>query len=650
MLRSLKVSNGWLKRVKQALNRYDFSSQKALAEELEISSRKASDFFNGKSVDHEIFVAICARLGLDWQKVAKVPAEMVKGNAVTSHAPVPNPEIANQVKTIEEQFSKNEGIPKLASSLFRAFDSQVPIAQKKFITTTNPPSEVGQSEQSLDQLIDQAIDQLVDEIEADSNDPLPEAEILEIVNQAIEDSSENQQFTQNTIDKEGLDQIQELLGLEPNLPSASSTFNPTTIVQIQDLLGIAPSEPAEIETESPLPTKISPISDLTKNLDTAISEQAQIEQPVIAKVEFEISLEMAKPEQVKLPQKLREEVLIPQLIPPSSELSHNLDTILANYYGSCQSQDWDMAAAIANGINLAYIKKNSDLSIVLDLYNQLLPLKWQEGAQKVSDRLTHWQVLYNAGMTAFYLGKYADACAYYETALAIASKLAPSTTLKIKVLNGIGTVYQVVAQHQKAIKYFQQSQALAKESQDHGFQLQAFSNLGNVYYALRQYRTAIAYYQEFLQFANQEGASKEAIELEFSIIGNLGNAYYNLKEYQKAISYQGQYLEIARLIGNPEKVAGCLVSLGFNYYALGLLQTAIEQYNQAKAIADQYAYPRIQVSVFSGLGLSYQALKNYPMAIVCFHKCLELSRELGDRSSEIKALYNLRKANSYQYV
>ena len=115
MQRSLKVSNGWLKKVKQALSKFDFTSQKALAEELQISTGKTSNFFNGKPVDYETFIAICDRLKLDWQKVAKVSPEVLK--------------------TIE---NPNQGIPRLASSLFHGFEYQAAKPQKKFIIASSP--------------------------------------------------------------------------------------------------------------------------------------------------------------------------------------------------------------------------------------------------------------------------------------------------------------------------------------------------------------------------------------------------------------------------------------------------------------------------------------------------------------------------------
>lgn len=642
MLRSLKVSNGWLKRVKQALSRYDFSSQKALAEELEISPRKASDFFNGKSVDYDIFVSICTRLGLEWQKVAKVSPEIMKSIETSSQVAakvqelVPQPEIA---KNIEAQDKKPDGIPKLASSLFRTFESQDYIPQKKFINVKSPDSP--DPIEKLPEKSLESVDQLISIVSEITNQDSSADPILEEIAQppVIEKIGiEEIKVPEPKIENKDLVQIPQPsepdpLELETNLSESLPQSNPPTITQ--ELPTIAadttfkPTRPNQ-SVKQVEPTRASNLLNFNDLLNS-VSIPAKKEEVVITKP--------------LTSNQIPSKVLNPESYQPSQ---NNLEPILTAFYDSCDSKDWDMAAAIVNNINLPHIRKASDLALILDLYNQLLPSKWQDGEQKISDRLSHCQVIFNAGLASFYLEKYTDAVAYYEMALAIASNsesnLESNTALKIKALNGLGLVYQAVAQYQSAIKYFQQAQVLAKESQDQPSELQALGNLGNIYYASRQYRTAINYYQGFLQLAKVE----DAIEQEFLVIGNLGNAYYNLGEYQTAINYQQKYLEIAQMIGNSEKEAGCLVSLGFAYYSLGLYQTAIEHYQNAKAIADKFTYQRPQLSIFSGLGLSYQALKNYSTAVVCFHKCLEIAQKLGDRSAEVKALYNLRKANSYQ--
>jgi len=748
MLRSLKVTNGWLKRVKQALSRYDFSSQKALAEELEISPRKANDFFNGKTVEHEIFVAICTRLELDWQKVAKVSSEpKASPNSTQTEKAIAAP-------NMEDQTKKSEAIPKLASSLFKTFDSQDRIAQKKFVQITTPTSDFPLIERTENNSDEQSNEQLTDRVQ-DSHKDLVDA-VAPFPQPAIAPPKSLEKSLKSPDSKsKGAEEIHELLGINTNTTKSSSVLNPVSIAQIQELLGMVadikkPNQP--VQAPSP---QLSPNADsdetalVTENIEVGRLESINPESPlreieftpplpkldkqsgkieishnsydldgeppkqeVIADIKAEIlatfkpeqsltEIEFSPPKASTQPDRLlrsnlessrvasnlesdidlitsREEVetaiaaeIEPfkpaldevEFSPPISSQFDNLEPILTACHDACEAQDWDMAAAIINGINLTHIKKTADLASILDLYNQLLPLKWQDGEQKISDRPTHWQVIYNAGTVAFYLQKYTDAVNYYETARAIAEfKLELESTdlklisqkSKIKALNGLGQVYQAVAQYQRAIKYYQQAQTIAKETQDHHAESQALSNLGNIYYVLRQYRTAINYYLEFLQLGQVESFDQNSaempIEVEFSTIGNLGNAYYNLGEYQTAISYQQKYLEVAQAIGNWEKEAVSLVSLGFSYYALGLYQTAIAHYQDAKAIADKFAYQRLETSIFSGLGLSYQALKNYSTAVVCFHKCLEVARKVGDRSAEVKALYNLRKANSYQHV
>lgn len=69
MSRSLKVNPQSILRVKQALQRNGFPSQKSLAEELEISTPTINKFFNSKPIDFANFTEICQKLGLDWREI-----------------------------------------------------------------------------------------------------------------------------------------------------------------------------------------------------------------------------------------------------------------------------------------------------------------------------------------------------------------------------------------------------------------------------------------------------------------------------------------------------------------------------------------------------------------------------------------------------
>lgn len=72
MSRSIRVAPEQIQRVKVALRRHGFPSQKALAQELGIARSTTDKFFTGKPVDYSYFVEISERLGLDWHAIAYI--------------------------------------------------------------------------------------------------------------------------------------------------------------------------------------------------------------------------------------------------------------------------------------------------------------------------------------------------------------------------------------------------------------------------------------------------------------------------------------------------------------------------------------------------------------------------------------------------
>ena len=90
MPRSVKVRAECIVRVKTALMRNAYISQRLLAEDLGISQSTVSNFLNGKPVDHSYFQEICEKLALQWQEIAdlKLPTEDI----LPSPSPLPPPE------------------------------------------------------------------------------------------------------------------------------------------------------------------------------------------------------------------------------------------------------------------------------------------------------------------------------------------------------------------------------------------------------------------------------------------------------------------------------------------------------------------------------------------------------------------------------
>lgn len=80
MSRSLRVRQDCVNKVKLALNRNGFPSQRSLAEDVGFALATVSNFLTGKPVDYSTFEELCRKLGLDWREISTVDAAITNGN------------------------------------------------------------------------------------------------------------------------------------------------------------------------------------------------------------------------------------------------------------------------------------------------------------------------------------------------------------------------------------------------------------------------------------------------------------------------------------------------------------------------------------------------------------------------------------------
>lgn len=87
MPRSLKVHKEYIKKVKSAVRRNGYPTQRHLAEDLPLALATVNNFLNGRPVDHLNFVEICGKLGLDWQEIADLEQkeDLEKPEIITSN-------------------------------------------------------------------------------------------------------------------------------------------------------------------------------------------------------------------------------------------------------------------------------------------------------------------------------------------------------------------------------------------------------------------------------------------------------------------------------------------------------------------------------------------------------------------------------------
>jgi hypothetical protein len=76
MPRSLRVRPDCISKVKLALSRNGFPSQRSLAEDVGFALATVSNFLTGKPVDYTTFEELCRKLGLNWREISTVEVEI----------------------------------------------------------------------------------------------------------------------------------------------------------------------------------------------------------------------------------------------------------------------------------------------------------------------------------------------------------------------------------------------------------------------------------------------------------------------------------------------------------------------------------------------------------------------------------------------
>jgi len=161
--------------------------------------------------------------------------------------------------------------------------------------------------------------------------------------------------------------------------------------------------------------------------------------------------------------------------------------------------------------------------------------------------------------------------------------------------------------------------------------------LGILHFALGEARRAIGYYEQALAIAREIGDRRG----EGNHLGNLGAAYFALGDARRAIGYYEQALAIAREIGDKRGEGNHLGNLGLAYAALGDTRRAIEYYEQALAIAREIGDKRGEGNHLGNLGAAYYDLGDARRAIEYYEQALAIAREIGDRRGEGNHLGNL---------
>ncbi|NJK37683.1 MAG: CHAT domain-containing protein [Oscillatoriales cyanobacterium RM2_1_1] len=255
--------------------------------------------------------------------------------------------------------------------------------------------------------------------------------------------------------------------------------------------------------------------------------------------------------------------------------------------------------------------------------------------RELGDKQGEAPTLLGIGRIYEVLGDPQKALEFYNLALPLHQTIGDSIG-EAANLNNIGGLYDALGESQKALEFYNQSLRLFQALEDREGEATTLNNLGHIHSGLGEKQKALEFYNQSLRLLQALGDSQgEAITL-----NNIGNVYNAIGEKQDALEFLYQSLALSRAVGNRTEAA-ILNNIGLVYASLGERQKALDFYNQALSVKRALGDSRGEATTLNNIGTLYDALGEPQKAVEFHDQALSLRRAVGDTRGEATTLNNL---------
>ena len=246
------------------------------------------------------------------------------------------------------------------------------------------------------------------------------------------------------------------------------------------------------------------------------------------------------------------------------------------------------------------------------------------------------------GYTYADTGKLKEALASYEQAVSLCHTKQP--WVEARALSGIGGVYTLWGENQKALEHHQRGFELQQSVGDREGQAVTLNGIGYSYEQLGDNEKALNAYLQALDLFREAGnADGQAFTVQY-----VGNIHARLGQNQLAENCYLEGLAISRKVPDSVAEGYALNNLGAVYQADGATKRALDNYRQSFAINQKTHNRRGGAYALNNIGYALASQGKLDQALSYHRNALDLIRTSGDRQEESLILYDIARAQSNQ--
>ena len=258
-------------------------------------------------------------------------------------------------------------------------------------------------------------------------------------------------------------------------------------------------------------------------------------------------------------------------------------------------------------------------------------------AEKQKNNTLKIPVLNVLGSSYEIRGKYDSAFMYFNEAYRLIKKTNNQTIQRAITLEKIGVVYKYQVEYDKALKYLLKGLEVAEKLENDKFQGNILNSIGNVFVALKDHKQALNYYEKSLIFKKKVG-DKRTIS---NSMGNIAIIYQQLGDYSKSILMFKEVLQIKQEISDKEGEAGVYFGIAEVYDSQGKYKRALEEFKKAAKIDEALDYKYVLADDYRQIGRMYSKLGNNTLAVFYLQKAVKIADELKSNQMSLNVYSTL---------
>jgi CHAT domain-containing protein/Flp pilus assembly protein TadD len=237
-------------------------------------------------------------------------------------------------------------------------------------------------------------------------------------------------------------------------------------------------------------------------------------------------------------------------------------------------------------------------------------------------------------------GELKEALAAYEQAVSLCHTKQP--WVEARALSGIGGVYTLWGENQKALEYHQSALDLQQSVGDREGQAVTLNGIGYSCEQLGDLEKALNAYSKALDLFREAGnADGQAFTVQY-----VGNIHARLGRNAAAENCYLEGLAASRKVPDTVAEGYALNNLGAVYQAAGETKRALDHYRQAFALCQKTRNRRGSAYALNNIGYALASVGKFDRALSYHRKALGLIRASGDRQEESLILYDIARAQS----